>query len=56
MFASRSGWLGPAKFSWIEGVLIKSVVFVKLGSAQPRRQAKAAIQKESPLATAALNV
>jgi hypothetical protein len=56
MFAIRFGWLCSAEFSWIEDAFIKPEVFAKLGSVQPMRQAKTAIQRESPVATAALNV
>ena len=55
MFAIRSGWLCSAEFSRIEDALIKPE-FAKLGSVQPMRHAKAAIQREIPAATAALNV
>lgn len=55
MFAIRSGWLCSAEFLWIAEALIKSEV-AKLGRVQPMRHAKAAIQREIPVAIAALNV
>ena len=55
MLAMRFGWFCPAEFWRIEDALIKPV-FAKLGSVQPIRHAKTAIQREIPLATAALNV
>jgi hypothetical protein len=55
MLAIRFGWLCAAEFWQIEDALIK-LVFAKLGSAQPMRHAKTAIQREIPLATAALNL
>jgi hypothetical protein len=55
MLAIRSDPLRPAEFWRVEDALIKPV-FAKLGSVQPIRHAKTAIQREIPLATAALNV
>ena len=55
MPAIRSGWPCPDELWWIEVAPAKPK-FAKLGSVQPIRHAKAAIQRESPAASAALNV
>jgi hypothetical protein len=55
MSAIKSVRLCPAEFGWIEDALTKPK-FAKLGSVQPTRHAKAAIQRDIPAAIAALNV
>jgi hypothetical protein len=55
MSAIRSGRLCSAEFCWIEDALVKPK-FAKFGRVQPMTHAKAAIQRDIPAATAALNV
>ena len=55
MFAIRSGRLCWVEFSRIEDALTKPEL-AKLGSVQPMRQAKTAIHRDIPVATAALKV
>ncbi len=55
MLAIRSGRLCSAEFSRIADGLVKPEL-AKLGSVQPTRHAKTAIQRESPAATADWNV
>jgi hypothetical protein len=55
MSAIKSGWLCTAEFCWIEDALAKPK-FAKLGSVQPMRHARAAIQRDIPAATADPNV
>jgi len=55
MSAIKSGWLCAAEFCWMEGALAKPK-FAKFGRVQPMTHAKAAIQRDIPAATAALNV
>jgi hypothetical protein len=55
MFAIRSGRLCWVEFSWIEDARAKPGL-AKLGSVQPMRQAKTAIHRDIPVATAALKV